>query len=217
VDVLLIYRQIADAQAACVQGLAILSTASLINKELERHQIYEIVDDGGSLSLWNDVYGCIATLDAITQSALVHLQRHANVHFTAVVESKILRHLKIKVRTRSIFPLSINIYGKERDGDNVGDLLGNKSVFLQHPAALEDALEYYNPQYYYPYGHKTSLNHLVGLSDAKIRAKQLSDEVDSVLDSLNNSSESSVSDDTTFALIGVKTPLKGLEESSQMI
>jgi hypothetical protein len=125
-----------------------------------------------------------------------------------VVESAILRRASLAGKSKGIFPLSLNVFGPEDEGDIIGERLANASAFLQHPCFLEDGYEYYNPQYFYPDNKKTYLTYLVGLSESEMRAKRLSDEVEEVLVSLDDTSVLSSDTVDDFFLDGIVTPLK---------
>lgn len=126
----------------------------------------------------------------------------------AVVETAILRRASLAGKLKGIFSLSINIFGPEGKGDFIGERLASASAFLQHPCFLEDGYEYYNPQFFYPDNKKTYLTYLIGLSESDMRAKRLSDEVEEVLASLDDSSFLSSDAVDDFVLDGVVTPLK---------
>jgi SWI/SNF-related matrix-associated actin-dependent regulator of chromatin subfamily A3 len=157
-----------------------------------------------------------ARLDNVTSAALQCLHPFSNCHVTAVVESAILQRITLAGRSKGTFSLSLNVFGAEDEGDIIGDRLADASAFLQHPCFLDDGYEYYNPQYFYPDNKKAYLTDLVGLSEPEIRAKRLSDEVEGVLASLDETSvltDDSVDD---FVLDGVMTPLKRFHPLSML-
>ncbi|KAF7537462.1 hypothetical protein G7054_g3692 [Neopestalotiopsis clavispora] len=98
------------------------------------------------------------------------------------------------------------ICGQYKDGGNSGDVLGKLGAFLQHPSVVKNGIEYYNPQLYYPHGKQEPLTHLVGLTDADISANLLSEEVETVLASLDDCDIDSI--DSDIDLMDVLTELR---------
>lgn len=148
-------------------------------------QQYKIVNNNDGYFLLSAQHGNFAVIDSITTKFLSELQSIPDIGLVAVVDSNKLNQTKINRRKLSVIPLSINIYGHIQFADTVGEALGKAGSFLQHPAFLEPSIEYYNPQFYYPDGKLEPLTHLVGLSDSDISAKHLSEEVETVLASLD--------------------------------
>lgn len=148
-------------------------------------QQYKIVNNDDGYFLLSAHHGNFAVIDNITTEFLSGLQNIPDIGLVAVVDSNKLNQTKINRRKLSLIPLSINIYGHIQYADTVGEILGKAGAFLQHPAFLEPGIEYYNPQFYYPDCKLEPLTHLVGLSDSDISAKHLSEEVETVLASLD--------------------------------
>jgi tryptophan synthase beta subunit len=90
-----------------------------------------------------------------------------------------------KVTKKSKTKLSINILGPESLSENVAATLDENKVFLQHPYALEAGVDYINPHFYQPAGRMV-MTHMVGMDQEQLKAKQLSDEVDGILASLDS-------------------------------
>jgi len=125
-------------------------------------------------------------IDTNTCRALLYLHSRQGFRATAVVERTKLKQPGVKDRPRSIFPLSINIYGRQGDADEVGDNFSDMAVFLQHPFFLEPGYEYFNPQYFHIGGEMKCMTHLVGSTETEAIAKRISNEVERVLDSLED-------------------------------
>ena len=49
---------------------------------------------------------------------------------------------------KTIFPISINIYGSEKVVQDVGKRLSKERTYLQHPTTLNENVPYNNPHYY---------------------------------------------------------------------
>jgi hypothetical protein len=151
--------------------------------------------------------GVFARLDNVTSISLQSLQTSSNCRVKAVIESAVFHQASLGGKSKRIFPLSLNIFGPEDEADSIGEQLANAGVFLQHPCFLENGFEYYNPQYFYPDNKKTYLTYIIGLGESDIRAKRLSDEVEGVLTSLDDTSFLS-GDTHDFVPEGIVTPLK---------
>ena len=49
---------------------------------------------------------------------------------------------------KKVFPISINIYGSEKDAQETGRRLSKAHTYLQHPIGLNSDIPYNNPHYY---------------------------------------------------------------------
>lgn len=195
--------------STAVQGKAFV-------RNQEKFQQFKVVYHDNYHGLSSADSGIFARLDNVTSAALQSLHPFSNCYVTAGVESAILQRTTLAGKSKGIFVLSLNVFGAEAEGDIIGDRLADASAFLQHPCFLEDGYEYYNPQYFYPNNKRTYLTPLVGLSESEIRAKRLSDEVEEVLASLDETSfltEDSVDD---LVLDGILTPLKRFYHLSKL-
>jgi hypothetical protein len=207
--------QLFEAQAALLPSSTTVQGKAFV-KDHEKFQQFKVIYHDNYHGLSSTDSGIFARLDNVTSRALQCLRPFSNCHVTAVVESATLHRTTLTERSKGIFPLSLNVLGAEEEGDIIGDRLANASAFLQHPCFLEDGYEYYNAQYFYPDNKKTYLTHLVGLSESEMRAKRLSDEVEGVLASLDETSfltDDSVDD---FVLDGITTPLKRFHPLSNL-
>jgi hypothetical protein len=206
--------QLFEAQAALLPSSTAVQGKTFV-KDQEKFQQFKVIYHDKYHGLSSTDSGIFARLDNITSGALQCLHNFSNCHVTAVVESAILNRTTLAGRSKGIFPLSLNIFGDEDVGDIIGNQLADASAFLQHPCFLEDGYEYYNPQYFYPDNKKTYLTHLIGLSESEMRAKRLSDEVEGVLASLDETSFLTDSVDD-FVLDGIITPLKKFHPLSNL-
>ena len=207
--------QLFEVQAVLLPSSTTVQGKAFI-RDQEKLQQFKVVCYDNYHGLTSADSGMFARLDNVTSAALQCLRPFSNCHVTAVVESAILQRTTLAGRSKGIFPLSLNVFGAEDEGDIIGDRLADASAFLQHPCGLEDGYEYYNPQYFYPDNQKTYLTHLIGLSEPEMRAKRLSDEVEGVLASLDETSfltDDSVDD---FVLDGIMTPLKKFHPLSNL-
>lgn len=84
-----------------------------------------------------------------------------------------------------ILPLSVNVYGPYEMADQVGSALSSAAIFLQLPFSLRLQYQYYNPQHYRAGRAMKNLTRLVGMTEKDFRAKDISDEVERVLGSLD--------------------------------
>jgi hypothetical protein len=185
-------------------------------RDQEKFQQFQVVHHDNYHELASAESRMFARLDNVTSAALQCLDPFSDCHVTAVVESIILQRTTRAERSKGIFPLSLNIFGSEDEGDIIGDRLADASAFLQHPCFLEDGYEYYNPQYFYRDNKKTYLTHLVGLSESEMRAKRLSDEVKGVLASLDETSFLTNDAVDDFVLDGIMTPPKRFRPLSNL-
>lgn len=131
-----------------------------------------------------------AYIDRITCRALHRLNGLSGVEAKAIVEVEKLMQTRKKVRTKGVFPLSINVYGPLSNADKVGDTLSDVSMFLQIPFFLESDWEYFNPQLFRHGGEMQNLTHLVGLTDEDFKAKAISEAIEHVFDSLSSPEQS---------------------------
>ncbi|RSL61430.1 hypothetical protein CEP54_006267 [Fusarium duplospermum] len=127
-----------------------------------------------------------AMVDSITSKKLGALQGHATVCINAVLEGQTLVQLASKKKAKQPFAISLNVYGPESDGHDIGERLSKEQAFLQHPFYLEDGIEYCNPQFFDLGDTPKYLTHLVGMNESEIQAKRLSDAVQDVLTSLDH-------------------------------
>ncbi|KAK3986136.1 SNF2 family N-terminal domain-containing protein [Cladorrhinum sp. PSN332] len=144
---------------------------------------------GYALSTTSDVT-CgdhVAHLDSATCRALQKLQDLGSIQFEAVLDSTQLSLGRSPHSAKGlILPLSVNIYGPDKSAHQVGLLLSSLSVCLQHPFSTGSHCKYFNPQLYQKGGNMEDLTHLVGLTEKELRAKDLSDEVEHIFESLDS-------------------------------
>lgn len=169
-------------------------------------QQYNVIDNNDGFFLSSAHHGKFAVIDSITGTSLSGLRGIPDIGLVAVVDSNKLNQTKINRKKLSTISLSINIYGHFKHADAVGETLGKSGSCLQHPTFLEPGIEYCNPQFYYPDGKLEPLTHLVGLSDSDIATKHLSEEVETVLASLDVHGKDTTSD-TDADITSVATEL----------
>jgi SWI/SNF-related matrix-associated actin-dependent regulator of chromatin subfamily A3 len=130
----------------------------------------------------------VADLDLATCRVLRRLEGLPNVTTAGVIDSQVLSHDKQDSQAREGVPLSINVYGPVSSADQIGTLLSAASAFLQHPFFLGlSCKKYCNPQMFRSGKEMADLTHLVGLTERDLKAKTISDEVESILGSLDSS------------------------------
>ncbi|KAH6632699.1 SNF2 family N-terminal domain-containing protein [Chaetomium tenue] len=135
----------------------------------------------------NDI---VAELDWITARALRSLDGMVGVKTTGVIELAAISNGPKEPQTKGIVPLTINVYGPPSKSSHVGGALSAVSAYLQHPFFLEPSCKgYFNPQFFRIESNMQDLTHLVGVKDTDLRAKTISEQVEGILGSL---------DDTTF-------------------
>lgn len=154
-------------------------------KDGRHFQQFHIIPHEDSFSLLSGKNEVVAVLDVNTCKALQCLHGLQRVRATAVVETSRLIQISAKRNSKGIFPLSVNIYGKQDEANDIGDKLSEMRAFLQHPFFLEAGYEYFNPQYIHLGGEMKCMTHLVGLSETEYQAIQISDDVERVFDSLD--------------------------------
>lgn len=130
----------------------------------------------------------LAVLDVQTTSKLVALRQIPGVRFEALVPTGNI--LKRKAKSSSPFQTSINIFGPRQAADEVSMALSKVNAFLQHPQALQDGVEYSNPDMLILPGQTTSMNHHISTSPFLVEESKLSQDVRGVLESLNHVSMS---------------------------
>jgi hypothetical protein len=199
--------QLFESQAAFLPISTTVQGKAFVKNE-EKFQQFKVVYHDNCHGLLSTEFGIFARLDNVTSGRLQCLHAFSSCHVIAVVESAILHRTILAGRSKGIFPLSLNVFGIEDEGDIISDRLTEASAFLQHPCFLEDGYEYYNPQYFYPDNKKSYLTHLIGLSESEMRAKRLSDEVEGVLASLDETSFLTQDAVEDFVIDDITTPLK---------
>ncbi|KAK3300617.1 SNF2 family N-terminal domain-containing protein [Chaetomium fimeti] len=109
------------------------------------------------------------------------------VKATAVIEVAVAAAGPKELRTKGIVPLTINVYGQPSKANDAGDALSTISAFLQHPFFLESSCKgYFNPQLFRVESQMQDLTYLVGLKERELRAKTISDQVEDILGSLDD-------------------------------
>ncbi|QYS97699.1 hypothetical protein H0G86_004920 [Trichoderma simmonsii] len=126
-----------------------------------------------------------AVLDVLTFSYLYALRDIPNLYFNAVISVRDLDRMPHKpTQKQAVINVTINIYGPEKFTEVVGETLASGSAYLQHPMVLESGIRYVNPHYLYPDDITTDLSHLVGPRMSDLRATRISQEIESLLSSL---------------------------------
>jgi len=151
-----------------------------------RYVQFHIVPHNGCFGLSSGKGTLFAMIDTSTCKALQFLYGHEGSRAAAVVEWTKLKQTGSKDGPRSIFPLSINIYGRQGDAIEVGDEFSEIDAYLQHPFFLEPGYDYFNPQYFHIGGEMKCMTHLVGSSETEALAKRISNEVERALDCLED-------------------------------
>jgi len=157
----------------------------ILAKDHRRYQTVKVVRDRETWGLQGTSVDAMAILDNDTCDVLRAIHDIPRVIFTGVIETSSLLKLPSR-RTRHDLSLSINIYTAKSDAKDIGNKLSQASAHLQHPFYLETGLRYFNPQYLQLDGNMRCMTHLVGLDEADYRAKQLSDEIGDILESLDS-------------------------------
>ncbi|KAH7330240.1 SNF2 family N-terminal domain-containing protein [Rhexocercosporidium sp. MPI-PUGE-AT-0058] len=200
------YGALCETQALLLPNSNKLHGESILSIQ-EKFRTFEIVKQDDYHGVLSTGIGVFARLDSVTSIALRMLEKCVSCTVKAVIDTNVLNQATSSTDLKGIFILSINVFGLEDEADNVGEALASGSTFLQHPCFLEDGIQYYNPQYFYPDNKKSYLTDLIGLSDSDIRAKSLSDEVEGVLASLED--VPLLNTDTNVGIPdGILTPLK---------
>ncbi|KAG4435757.1 hypothetical protein IFR05_008771 [Cadophora sp. M221] len=203
----------ADNPQVCYGAALLLPNSENLRREnakntQEKFQVFKVIKRDDYHGLLSASAGVFARVDNITSTALRTLEKSgSSCYVKAIIDTKILSQVISGGKLKGIFPLSLNIFGPEDEADSVGEALASGSTFLQHPSFLEDGIEYYNPQYFYPDNKKVYLTGLIGLSESAIRAKGLSDEVEGVLASLDDETLLNAHTDDGIPE-GILTPLK---------
>ena len=145
----------------------------------------DVVPSGEYFHLSSSSNEGIAHPDFPTCRALRSLIELPAVKLKAVVEPAQFIGNRKKSVTKFITPLSVNIYGPYGDADQAGRCLASVSAFLQHPFFLESDVKYFNPQIFRLGNQMADLTHLAGLSERDLRLKAVSEDIKSVLESLD--------------------------------
>lgn len=92
----------------------------------------------------------VAIVHSLTASALETLRDLPSIRLEAVlpdgaVDTPIQQH---GTRKKTMFPISINVYGSEKVVQQVGKRLSKARTYLQHPTTLNENVPYDNPHYY---------------------------------------------------------------------
>jgi len=131
----------------------------------------------------------LGTVDLITAAHLQSLEKFPAVSFIAVVSSTSLRPAtRITNSKKKILPISVNVIGPVNLLDEVGDMLAERSAYLQHPFFLEAGIRYVNPQYLFSKNEHKDLRHLIGPPLMDSRSMQISRGVEEALESLHSDS-----------------------------
>ncbi|CAM1509837.1 Fc.00g001720.m01.CDS01 [Cosmosporella sp. VM-42] len=128
-----------------------------------------------------------AVLDTQTTSRLKALRDMPDVRFEAVVSSGTLaKRQKGGKKNPQILSVSVNIFGLKSTADSAASCLWKASAGLQHPQALKEAIDYYNPQFLSFPGDDQDMGKFIGaanvstgLSDIKVK-----EEMQKILESL---------------------------------
>ncbi|KAK4038402.1 SNF2 family N-terminal domain-containing protein [Parachaetomium inaequale] len=158
----------------------------------------------------------VAEVDRATCQALQSLEGLLHVEAIGVIASATVTSGPAGLPKQGIVPLSVNVYGQLSSADRVGDALSAVSAFLQHPFFLEPSCNaYFNPQVFRVGNEIQNLTHLVGLTEKDLRARTISDEVENILASLNDTASSdALASEVTFGLACLVTTLKDHQEKA---
>ncbi|KAH6848230.1 SNF2 family N-terminal domain-containing protein [Chaetomium sp. MPI-CAGE-AT-0009] len=152
-----------------------------------RFYLLNIVRSGPHYALSTRSNDIVAELDLNTARALRSLNEMVGVKTAGVIELASLSTAPKRLQTKGIVPLTINVYGPPSNADHVGDALSAVSAFLQHPFFLEPSCKgYFNPQLFRVESEMQDLTYLVGLKEKDLRAKTISDQVEDILGSLDD-------------------------------
>ncbi|KAK4162973.1 SNF2 family N-terminal domain-containing protein [Cladorrhinum sp. PSN259] len=145
-----------------------------------------------------------ADLDVITSRYLNALQCLQTLRFEAVMSSSNLAKIARKGHAKgTILDITVNILGPETSAQTAGGLLAKADCCLQHPAYLEQDIQYKNPHYFYVSGTMTDLRHFIGPVIKETDSLRASRRIDQVLESLGDAAVigSAVLDDAVLATI----------------
>ena len=67
----------------------------------------------------------------------------------------------------------VNIYARGSQCKAIDRLLQKTDTFLQHPEAVDDGIDYVNPQYFMPFGSVPNMNHKINANNASPWSKIL--------------------------------------------
>jgi SWI/SNF-related matrix-associated actin-dependent regulator of chromatin subfamily A3 len=127
-------------------------------------------------------------LDLVTTNYLHSLGVFEGLSFTAVISTSSLAKVRKPTRSSTIVDITVNIMGPERIADGVGATLAHASAYLQHPFFLPTGIKYVNPQYFYSEGEPMDLSHLIGPLRIDSSSIRVSQGVEKLLGSLDDSS-----------------------------
>ncbi|RYP59359.1 hypothetical protein DL769_008578 [Monosporascus sp. CRB-8-3] len=194
---------------------------SLCEAEAQFDHPIDVDDNGAGFHLFRilpvrDFFGLapdsneiFAVVDWNTCKTLRQLRLY-EVKATAVVANSWLARKRVKGgKAIKTFPLAINVYGPMHKAHHIAQVLSDLSAFLQHPFYLEPGIEYFNPHFFHSGGVIECMTPLVGISESDYRAKTISDEVERILESLENTYELDADKtDADLQPASVLTPLK---------
>ncbi|RBR18860.1 hypothetical protein FVER53590_11656 [Fusarium verticillioides] len=93
------------------------------------------------------VEGSGSYMGRIESKAIVDLLQSYQVNLVTTLECPPVKKKKSANSFQTPKTLHIVIYGLRNDMNNIGDLLEDSELFLQHPTEYDTRLEYLNPQY----------------------------------------------------------------------
>ncbi|KAI1114304.1 SNF2 family N-terminal domain-containing protein [Nemania sp. NC0429] len=117
-----------------------------------------------SIRFGKDEGNDIGLLDLVTAAIVTPLQQWPEITLSAILESAALK-ASLKKRSKGnavVLDASLNIIGPEHLIDVVGNAITRNDGHLQHPYFLPSGIQYLNPHYLYPRGHRVDLGHLIG-------------------------------------------------------
>ena len=184
-------RQLFNARIACPTGFGL--DRSFYRSELKSQcelRKFEVRCNDTYFFLLSPKGRNFALLDTRASKALGVLQDVRRLRFEAIILPSPVDNQSTQMKIQElneVCNISINIYGTHDSARQVGGLLTQAGLYLQHPFLLDYGLEYSNPHYFVVPGSTIDFNRFVRNRQPGSRFQQvLSMEVTKLLDSLDS-------------------------------